>query len=196
VLVTEHRLTPVANRESLVRRTLGQASALLRTGDVADARRLAERMEIAGLPPAVQAERLGSGASSAGWPPRVWSYWAIRAISARTASARPTEGGISPPPRRRPTGLMPVSAPRANAPTPSSSPGVSCASSAAALGAPGSSPRRSTFFRPAKSEDEKGPVGRARGAQAKSRVSAAAHGGLADDSPRPGLHRDCLDNAP
>ena len=38
------RLTPAANRESLVRRTLGQASALLRTGDVADARRLAERM--------------------------------------------------------------------------------------------------------------------------------------------------------
>jgi hypothetical protein len=50
---------------------------------------------------------------------------------------------------------MPVSAPRANVQTPSSSPGVSCASSAAALGAPGSSPRRSTFFRSAKSEDEK-----------------------------------------
>ena len=52
------RLTPAANRESLVRRTLGQASALLRTGDVADARRLAERMEMDGLPPALQAERL------------------------------------------------------------------------------------------------------------------------------------------
>jgi DNA-binding CsgD family transcriptional regulator len=52
------RLTPAANRESLVRRTLGQASALLRTGDVADARRLAERIEMDGLSPAVQAERL------------------------------------------------------------------------------------------------------------------------------------------
>lgn len=52
------RLTPAANRESLVRRTLGRASALLRTGDVADARRLAERMEMDGLSPALQAERL------------------------------------------------------------------------------------------------------------------------------------------
>ncbi len=52
------RLTPAANRDSLVRRTLGQASALLRTGDVADARRLAERIETDGLSPALQAERL------------------------------------------------------------------------------------------------------------------------------------------
>ncbi len=52
------RLTPAANHESLVRRTLGQASALLRTGDVADARRLAERIEMDGLSPALQAERL------------------------------------------------------------------------------------------------------------------------------------------
>jgi DNA-binding CsgD family transcriptional regulator len=60
------RLTPTANRESLVRRTLGQASALLRTGDVADARRLADGMdrrladgmELDGLAPALQAERL------------------------------------------------------------------------------------------------------------------------------------------
>jgi len=37
---------------------MGQASALLRTGDVADARRLAEGMEMDGLPPALQAERL------------------------------------------------------------------------------------------------------------------------------------------
>jgi predicted ATPase len=52
------RLTPAANRESLVRRTLGQASALLRTGDVADARRLADGMELDGLAPALQAARL------------------------------------------------------------------------------------------------------------------------------------------
>jgi DNA-binding CsgD family transcriptional regulator len=52
------RLTPAANRESLVRRTLGQASALLRSGDVADARRLADGMELDGLSPTLQAERL------------------------------------------------------------------------------------------------------------------------------------------
>jgi DNA-binding CsgD family transcriptional regulator len=52
------RLTPAANRESLVRRTLDQASALLRTGDVADARRLADGIELDGLAPALQAERL------------------------------------------------------------------------------------------------------------------------------------------
>jgi DNA-binding CsgD family transcriptional regulator len=52
------RLTPTANRESLVRRSLGQASALLRTGDVADARRLAGEMEMDALPPVLQAERL------------------------------------------------------------------------------------------------------------------------------------------
>jgi DNA-binding CsgD family transcriptional regulator len=52
------RLTPAANRESLARRTLGQASALLRTGDVADARRLADGIELDGLSPALQAGRL------------------------------------------------------------------------------------------------------------------------------------------
>ena len=66
-----------------------------------------------------------------------------------------TGAGTSPHRRRRPTGLMPGCAPPANAPTPSSSPGASCASSAAAPGAPGSWPRRSRFFRPAKSQDEK-----------------------------------------
>jgi DNA-binding CsgD family transcriptional regulator len=52
------RLTPAANREPLARRTLGRASALLRTGDVADARRLTDRLEMDGQPPALQAERL------------------------------------------------------------------------------------------------------------------------------------------
>jgi DNA-binding CsgD family transcriptional regulator len=52
------RLTPVASDAALVRRTLGQASALLRTGDVADARRVALAAEAGGLPPALQAERL------------------------------------------------------------------------------------------------------------------------------------------
>src|SRR5689334_13227673 len=41
-------------------------------------------------------------------------------------------------------------------PTPSSKPGTSCASSAAAPGAPGSSPRPSMSFRPARCKDEQG----------------------------------------
>ena len=52
------RLTPAASRESLARRRLGQASALLRTGDVADARRFADGIELDGLAPALQAGRL------------------------------------------------------------------------------------------------------------------------------------------
>jgi hypothetical protein len=43
---------------------------------------------------------------------------------------------------------------RAGAPTPSSRPGASCADSAAARGAPGSWPKRSTSCRPARSQDE------------------------------------------
>jgi hypothetical protein len=39
--------------------------------------------------------------------------------------------------------------------TPSSKPGASCANSAAVPGRPGSSPKPSTYFRPARSEDEK-----------------------------------------
>jgi DNA-binding CsgD family transcriptional regulator len=52
------RLTPPGNDDALVRRSLAQASALLRTGDVADARRLAEQSKAAGLPASLQAERL------------------------------------------------------------------------------------------------------------------------------------------
>jgi DNA-binding NarL/FixJ family response regulator len=52
------RLTAAADRELLVRRTLGHASALLRTGDVVDARRLAENANTDGLSPALQAQRL------------------------------------------------------------------------------------------------------------------------------------------
>ena len=58
------------------------------------------------------------------------------------------------PPRKTPTGLTPGSAAPANAPTPSSKPGASCANSAAAPGRPGNSPRPSTYFRPARPEDE------------------------------------------
>ena len=52
------RLTPIAAGDSLLRRTLGQASALLRTGDVADARQLAMEAKTDGLSPVLQAERL------------------------------------------------------------------------------------------------------------------------------------------
>jgi hypothetical protein len=51
---------------------------------------------------------------------------------------------------------------QASVPTPSSRPGTSCAGCAAAPDAPGKSPRSSTFFKPARSPDEKrsvaGPV--------------------------------------
>jgi DNA-binding CsgD family transcriptional regulator len=52
------RLTPLGNQEVLVRRALGHASALLKTGDVVDARLLAEQANADGLSPALQAERL------------------------------------------------------------------------------------------------------------------------------------------
>ena len=84
----------------------------------------------------------------------------------------PYRAGTSPPRRRTPTGLTPGSAPPANAPMPSSNPGASCASSAAALGAPVSWPRPSTSCRPAKSEDENTQPERAivRGGAGGSRV--------------------------
>ena len=65
-----------------------------------------------------------------------------------------TGAGTSPPPRKTPTGLMPGCALPVSGPTPSSSPGASCASSAAAPGAPGNWPKPSTFSRPAKAQDE------------------------------------------
>jgi DNA-binding CsgD family transcriptional regulator len=51
------RVTPAGLREALVRRTLGQATALLKTGNVADARLLATGTVADGLPRALQAER-------------------------------------------------------------------------------------------------------------------------------------------
>ena len=51
-------LTPPDSDDALVRRTLAQASALLRTGDVADARRLAEQSKTEGVSSALEAERL------------------------------------------------------------------------------------------------------------------------------------------
>ena len=82
-----------------------------------------------------------------------WWCWQKRATPALTSTSGPrTKAGTSPPPRRRPTAPMRGSADPANAPTPSSSPGASYASSAAAPGKPGSWPRQSTFFKPAKSD--------------------------------------------
>jgi hypothetical protein len=51
----------------------------------------------------------------------------------RVRASRRAGGGTSPPRRKRPAGLMPGCALPANAPMPSSNPGASCASSAAAL---------------------------------------------------------------
>ena len=51
-------LTPPDSDDAFVRRTLAQASALLRTGDVADARRLAEQSQSEGVSSDLKAERL------------------------------------------------------------------------------------------------------------------------------------------
>ena len=59
----------------------------------------------------------------------------------------------SPHRRKTRTAPTPSYAPPASAPTPSSRPGASCANSAAARGRPGSWPKPSTSFRPARSED-------------------------------------------
>lgn len=52
------RLTPPGDQESLVRRTLGHGSSLLKTGDVANARRLVEQANTNDLAPTLRAERL------------------------------------------------------------------------------------------------------------------------------------------
>lgn len=51
------RLTPAGRQEDLARRTLGQALAALRAGDMATARELADSAGTGGLPPALSAER-------------------------------------------------------------------------------------------------------------------------------------------
>ena len=51
------RLTPAGRQEDLARRTLGQALAALKAGDVATARELADSADTDGLPPALSAER-------------------------------------------------------------------------------------------------------------------------------------------
>jgi len=94
--------------------------------------------------------------SCANWLPPVSSCWRTRDTPGPVSMSRsPTGAGASPPPRRGPTAPTPACAHLASAPTPSSEPGASCADSAAALGVPGSWPRPSTSFRPAKSEDER-----------------------------------------
>ena len=51
------RLTPAGRQEHLAHRTLGQALAALKAGDVATARELADGARTGGLPPALSAER-------------------------------------------------------------------------------------------------------------------------------------------
>ena len=57
LLEASRRLTPADRPQELVRRTLVQASAVLKAGDVADARSLAESATADGLPPLLEAER-------------------------------------------------------------------------------------------------------------------------------------------
>jgi hypothetical protein len=54
---TARRLTPAGRREDLARRTLGQALAALKAGDVATARGLADSAGTGGLPPVLNVER-------------------------------------------------------------------------------------------------------------------------------------------
>jgi hypothetical protein len=69
----------------------------------------------------------------------------------------PYKGRNNPSRRRTPTALMPACADQANAPTPSSRPGASCASSGAAPAAPADWPKPSTSYRTTRSpQDEKG----------------------------------------
>jgi DDE superfamily endonuclease len=79
---------------------------------------------------------------------------------ARGPAAHPYKGRNKPASQRTPTGLTPSTKPPASAPTPSSRPGASCANSAAAPGKRATSPKPSTYSRPAKSPDEKGSVPR------------------------------------
>ena len=51
------RLTPAGRQEDLARRTLGQALAALKAGDVATARELAESADTDGLPPVLSTDR-------------------------------------------------------------------------------------------------------------------------------------------
>jgi hypothetical protein len=76
-----------------------------------------------------------------------------------TPSLPPTGEETSPPRRKTRTAPTPSCDPPASAPTPSSRPGTSCANYAAAPGVPGSWPKPSTSFKPARSEDEKGSLG-------------------------------------
>jgi hypothetical protein len=57
-------------------------------------------------------------------------------------------------------GPTPSYAAPASAPTPSSKPGASCANSAAAPGRPGTWPKPSTYFKPARTKDEARSVSR------------------------------------
>jgi hypothetical protein len=73
---------------------------------------------------------------------------------AGTRVITPTAAGTSQPRKKAANRAHARLRARASAPTNSSRPGISCANSAAAPGAPGSSPKPSTSFKPAKSPDE------------------------------------------
>ena len=86
----------------------------------------------------------------------------------------PYRGRNKPDHRNRPTEPTRNSAHPANARTPSSRPGESSASSAAALGAPASSPRQSTPWRSTRhKEDGKGSLSRGRGVGAGNGIRSA-----------------------
>ena len=98
-------------------------------------------------------------ARSTSWTKAAWSPWPTRATGAARMRRSPTGGRTSLNPRKRRTRRTQSCAHPANARTRSSRPGEFSASSAAALGAPGSSPRPSTYCRSARhNQDEKASV--------------------------------------
>src|SRR5690349_21741820 len=101
----------------------------------------------------------GSGACWPNWRPQAWSSWPIRATrAARTRRSR-TRARTSRNRRSRPIRPTRSCGHQASARMPSSSPGGFSGSSAAAPGAPASSPRPSTYCRSARhKQDEKGSV--------------------------------------
>jgi Helix-turn-helix of DDE superfamily endonuclease/DDE superfamily endonuclease len=95
-------------------------------------------------------EPSGSGASWPGWRPQGWSSSPARATKDRRTRRSRTRGRTSRSYRKTPIRRTRNSAHPAKGQTRSSRPGGSSANSAAAPGAPGNSPRPSTYCRPAR----------------------------------------------
>jgi hypothetical protein len=95
----------------------------------------------------------GSGEYWPNWRRRAWSPLGTRGTRAAYGRSSPTRARRSPNPRKPPTAPTRNSADQASARTPSSSHGGFSTRSAAAPGAPGSSPRQFTYCRHARHKE-------------------------------------------